>query len=212
MHFICGLPSSPLAAEMMNESRSQYATSVGMLLDLKQGDADGWRQFVHLYSPLIYAWCRKAGLQESDSADICQDVFRDVASGIRGLKYDSPAHSFRGWLWTITRHRLSKFFGRLEKTPRGSGGTTAAARLAEAPDWIDDEECPQTASAESEVIRRAAEIIRDDFSEQTWQAFWLSAVEEMQASDIAERLGMNKNAVRQAKFRVMARLKEFAGC
>lgn len=195
----------------MDGPTSRYATSLGLLQDLKSGDDSGWRRFVHLYTPLIYTWCRKAGLQESDSADICQDVFRDVSSGIHGLQYDSPSHSFRGWLWTITRHRLSKYFGREAKHPRASGGTTAIGLLAEAPDWIDDEICPESESAETEVIRRAAEIIRGDFSEKTWQAFWLSAVEEVQASDIAEKLQMTPNGVRQAKFRVMARLKEFVG-
>ena len=193
----------------MNQPKSKYATSLGLLQDLKEGDDSGWRQFVHLYTPLIYAWCRKAGLQESDAADVCQDVFRDVSTGMHSLKYDRPDHSFRGWLWKITRNRLSKHFGRANKAPAAAGGTERIRQLSQVPDWVDDEEVPEAATAESEVIRRAAEIIRGDFKENTWQAFWLSAVEDMQASDIAERLNMTANGVRQAKFRVMARLKEF---
>ena len=50
-----------------------------------------------------------------------------------------------------------------------------------------------------------------DFEEQTWQAFWMSAVEDMQAPEVAEKLGISANAVRQAKFRVVRRLKEYLG-
>ncbi|WP_083905015.1 RNA polymerase sigma factor [Rhodopirellula sp. SWK7] len=201
-------PSQP---SLTIEAKSRYATSLGLLQNLKAGEDQGWRQFVHLYTPLIYVWCRKAGLQESDSADVCQEVFRAVSSGINGFHYENPSHSFRGWLWTITRHSLSKHFGREEKSPKAAGGTDAIARLSQVPDWIDDDEFPEAESAESEVIRRAAELIRGDFNEKTWQAFWMSAVEEIPASEIAERLGMTNNGVRQAKFRVVARLKEFVG-
>ena len=203
--------SDHTASSSMEEPRSKYATSLGLLQNLKVGDDLGWRQFVHLYSPLIFAWCRKAGLQEADAADVCQEVFRAVSNGIDGLEYSSPAHSFRGWLWTITRRTLSRHFSVAEKLPRAAGGEDAAMHMALIPDWIDDEQIPDAESAESEVIRRAAEIIRGDFTEKTWQAFWLSAVEELPAADIAERLGMSGNSVRQAKFRVMTRLREFIG-
>ena len=195
----------------MDQPKSRWATSIGLLHDLKVGDDSGWRQFVHLYTPLIFALARKAALQDADAADICQDVFHSVASGIHGFQHDQPAHSFRGWLWTITRRTLSKHFGREVAFPDAAGGTDAMNRIADVPDWIDDEAVPEVMSAEAEVIRRAAELIRSDFEEHTWQAFWMSAVDEMSASDIAQKLEMTPNGVRQAKFRVMARLKEFVG-
>ena len=195
----------------MNDESSRYATSLTLLQDLRQGDDQGWQRFVYLYTPLVFAWARQAGLQDADAADICQDVFRAVSAGIDGFDHDRPAASFRGWLWTITRRTLSKFFGREVGRANAAGGTEAIKKFLRFPDWIDDEEIPDAGSAESEVIRRAAELIRGDFEDNTWQAFWMSAVDGMQASDIAERLGMTNNAVRQAKFRVLARLKEFVG-
>jgi len=188
-----------------------WTTSIGLLRDLKASDADGWERFVHLYTPLIYSWCRKANLQEADAADVCQDVFRDVSRGIERLKYDKAEHSFRGWLWAITRAAIARHFRKYSKGPGAIGGTDAIRQIAEAPDWIDDELAPESKNAEAEVMRRAAELIRGDFEEKTWQAFWLSAVEELPGKDVAERLGMTQNAVRQAKFRVLARLREFVG-
>lgn len=188
-----------------------WTTSIDLLRNLKSSDAEGWERFVHLYTPLIYGWCRKAGLQEADSADVCQEVFRQVAGGIQNLKYDRPEHSFRGWLWTITRRAIAQHYRRAKSLPDGRGGTDSLRKLAEVPDWVDDEQVPESANEEAEVMRRAAELIKGDFEEKTWQAFWLSAVEDLPGQEVSERLGMTKNAVRQAKFRVMNRLREFLG-
>ena len=38
-------------------------------------DCEAWNRFVELYTPLIFAWARQVGLQESDAADLVQDVF-----------------------------------------------------------------------------------------------------------------------------------------
>lgn len=203
-------PPDPISSSM-NNGNSRYATSLTLLSGLKAGDDSGWHQFVHLYTPLIYGWCKKGGLQAADAADVCQEVFRSVSRGIEGLEYEDGHHRFRGWLWTITRRTLSKHYGREQKRPRADGGTDAYAQIAQVPDWIDDEQAPEAGTGDSEVIRRAAEVIKEDFAEHTWQAFWLCTVEELPAAEVAERLEMSPNGVRQAKFRVLSRLKEFVG-
>ena len=43
--------------------------------DPLQGDADAWRQFLRLYGPVVYGWCRHAGLQPADATDVGQEVF-----------------------------------------------------------------------------------------------------------------------------------------
>lgn len=195
----------------MENAHSRYATSITLLSELKAGDDSGWHQFVHLYTPLIYVWCTKGGLQEADAADVCQEVFRAVARGIEKLEYNQPGNSFRGWLWTITRRTLSQHYRREQARPRADGGTAAYAQISQVPDWIDNETAPDFTGGDAEVMRRAAELIRGDFAERTWQAFWLSTVEELPTAVVAERLKMTTNGVRQSKFRVLSRLKEFVG-
>ena len=54
----------------------------------------------------------------------------------------------------------------------------------------------------------AAERVRGQVSESTWQAFWRTAVEGQSGKDAAAELGMTVAAVYLAKSRVMARLRE----
>ncbi len=55
------------------------------------------------------------------------------------------------------------------------------------------------------------DMVRSEFEERTWNAFWRSAVEDEPTSEIAESLGITANGVRQAKSRVLRRLGQELG-
>jgi hypothetical protein len=49
------------------------------------------------------------------------------------------------------------------------------------PDWNREESAPQRRDGGGEVLMRAAEMIRGDFEQRTWQAFRLSTAENLPA-------------------------------
>jgi len=65
--------------------------------------------------------------------------------------------------------------------------------------------------AERGLLRRALEMIRDEFEERTWQAFWRTTVDGQAPRDVAADLAMSPGAVRVAKCRVLHRLREELG-
>ena len=110
---------------------SLSTTSTSLLDQVKVGDQQAWERLVKLYGPLVYAWCRRWGIQPNDAADVAQEVFRAVAGSIQGFRKDRPNASFRGWLWTIARHEACDHFSRLAKSPQVIGGTDLQLQLAE---------------------------------------------------------------------------------
>src|SRR5947209_2872310 len=47
------------------------ATRASLLVRLRDPrDEAGWREFVDLYTPLVYGYARKQGLQDADAADL----------------------------------------------------------------------------------------------------------------------------------------------
>ena len=58
------------------------------------------------------------------------------------------------------------------------------------------------------LFERALELIRGEFEERTWHAFWLTAVEDHPTGEVALELVMTPGAVRVAKSRVLRRLRE----
>src|SRR5262245_29431146 len=72
----------------VNQGGGSASTSSTLLERVRAQDQEAWQRLVHLYSPLVYGWCRRSGLQDADAADVGQEVFRDVAGAIAGFRRD----------------------------------------------------------------------------------------------------------------------------
>ena len=54
-----------------------HTTPITLLDRLRHSpDEAAWRKLVHLYTPLLFSWARRAGMPEHDAADLVQDVLR----------------------------------------------------------------------------------------------------------------------------------------
>jgi RNA polymerase sigma-70 factor (ECF subfamily) len=202
------MPDTPANTGAESDPQGGTRTSATLLDRVRANEGDAWRRFVRLYSPLVYSWAKRCGLQNQDAADVLQEVFHAVAKNIAAFRA-TPTGSFRGWLWAITRNKVRDHFRVAEAAP--VGGSEMQHRLLEIPEdepesWSTDGESSRVA-----VVGRAAELIRGDFEHHTWQAFWRLAVENHAARDIATDLGMTVDAVYQAKARVLRRLREELG-
>jgi RNA polymerase sigma-70 factor (ECF subfamily) len=183
-------------------------TRASLLIQLRDGaNHSAWQEFANLYGPVVYGFARKRGLQDADAADLMQDVMRSVSAAIGRLDYDRSRGTFRGWLFTITRNKISNFAAARRIRPRAAGDTSTNQLLHAQPDHGDGQD-----SWELEYQRRIASLamerIKQEFQDKTWQAFWLTAVEGLAAAEVAPRVGLSPGAIYVAKSRVLARLKE----
>jgi RNA polymerase sigma-70 factor (ECF subfamily) len=179
---------------------------------VKANDQQAWQRLVDLYSPLVYHWCHRWQVRGADADDVVQEVFAAVAASIENFRRERAGKpgTFRAWLRGITRNKLRDFFRRRQTQPEGQGGSDAYRFFQELPEpELVDEEAD--AAAVSGVYHRALELIKAEFEERTWQAFYRSAVDGHATADIAADLGMSTAAVRKAKSRVLHRLKEEVG-
>ena len=182
-------------------------TRASLLVRLRDHrDAEAWQQFVALYGPMVFRFARKRGLQEADAADFTQTVFQAVAGAIRDFEYDPRQGLFRGWLFGVVRRQLSKFQDKQARAPQGSGDTGAHARLAEQPD--EGDEALWEEEYRRQLFARAADSVRGEFADSSWQAFWQTAVEGRAAPDAAAGLGLSVGAVYTAKSRVLDRIRQ----
>ena len=171
-------------------------------------DSQAWTQFVDLYAPLVYGFARKHGLQDADAADLTQDVLRAVAGAIGKLNYDPQRGSFRGWFFTVVRNKLRNFLSARKRQDQGSGDTGVQNRLEAQPSPEEDEGDLWAQEYEQRLFAWAAEQVRSNFQDSTWQAFWRTAVEGQSAQEVAKALALSVGAVYIAKSRVLARLRE----
>jgi RNA polymerase sigma-70 factor (ECF subfamily) len=184
------------------------ATRASLLIRLRDPrDAAAWTAFVDVYVPIIYAYARRQGLQDADAVDLAQEVLAAVAGSVGGLEYDPERGSFRGWLFTLVRRKLSNW-RRSRRSRPAADGTAATQRLLEEQPAPDHVEAGWEAEWERRVFAWACEQVRQDVSDATWQAFWRTAVDRQPGKRVAADLGLSVAAVYLARSRLVARLKQ----
>jgi RNA polymerase sigma-70 factor (ECF subfamily) len=178
-----------------------------LLNRVKAGDAEAWQRLAELYGPLVYHWCRRSGVTTEDAADVVQEVFATVAARVAEFRHKGPGDSFRGWLRVITRNKVGDQFRRLRGRPKAEGGTGAQERFQEVPQPSVPSSAADDAQEERLLAHGALDVVRAEFEDRTWQAFWRVAADGQSPASVAEDLGMTLHAVYKAKSRVLCRLR-----
>lgn len=184
-----------------------------LLIRVRTKDAEAFQRLADLYGPLVWHWCQHFGLQAQDAADVMQETFVSVWSAIGGFEHQPGQARFRKWLWTITRNKIFDHLRRRTSQPAAEGGTNAQHRMAAIPDVPPEDSDPQLAHRTElkSLYGRALELVRAGFEDRTWKAFWLTTVEGRPTAEVATALGVSSAAVRQAKCRVLRRLRQELG-
>ncbi|MCO8123937.1 sigma-70 family RNA polymerase sigma factor [Stieleria sp. TO1_6] len=175
------------------------------LQGIQQQDPQQWSRLVSVFGPIVYRWCRTSGISEADSPDVVQDVFASVARGISQFERQKESGSFRSWLATITRNRVRDYFRRLGQRELAEGGTEAWQRIEQHAESLD--ESIQGDSIHSPLVRQVLQSVKTEFESKTWDAFWLTTIENRTAGWVAESTGLSVASVYQAKSRVLRRLR-----
>ena len=184
------------------------STSRSLLERVREREPEAWHRLFRLYGPLVAAWCAHWGVRGQDADDVAQDVFQAVSKHLDTFRRDQPGDTFRGWLRTITRNKLLDHFRRQENQPTAQGGSDAQRLFQQIP----HEELPEDSATDlGSLYHRALELVRGEFEQRTWEAFWRITVEGQAVAVVAADLGVTPAAVRKAKSRILNRLRQEIG-
>lgn len=186
-------------------------TSRTLLLRVREAeDREAWVEFVDRYTPKIYNWCRRYHLQESDAADVTQEVLVKLVRAMNSFEYDPQRGSFRGWLKTVTANAVRDLVASWKKAGRGSGDTAIGQVLA----MVEDEKAVESLRSQietchqEELLAQAERLVEPRVQSHTWQAYRLTAIEQRRATEVAETLGVPVSEVYVAKSRVLKMLRQ----
>ncbi len=174
-------------------------TSASLLQRLRQPSAtEAWERFVRLYTPLLFHWARRQGLQETDAADLVQDVLLMLFRKLPDFQYQ-PGRSFRGWMRTVL---LNIWRDRPRRNPLAFLDNTVQPEVPSDVDLLEEREYRLY------ILGQALRLMAADFEPATWQACWETVVSGRPAAEVAAELGLSVNAVYLAKSRVLSRLRQ----
>jgi len=185
---------------------------LGRLVDW--GDSEAWEAFVACYTPLVEACCRQAGLGEEAAQELSQQIWIELADRLRTFRYD-PSGSFRAWLRLLCRSRIVDRLRELKLASDVSlddfPGLAGNVLASDEPVTTEQED---ESSGEDEdrtrlltVAAAAQAAVKARVGPETWQAFWMVAVEDRSVKEAAETLGKSYAATFVAQKRVKERLR-----
>src|SRR6059036_2660698 len=176
-------------------------TRASLILRLPDAaDGRAWDDFVAVYAPLVYRLARRHGLQPADSDDVVQDVLAAVARSVETWLKRPDRGPFRAWLLKISRNLAINALTRPKSRPLASGGDNDQ-RLLQHAAANGDAASQFDLEYRRELFRWAAEQIREHFTDETWQAFWLSTVEDQSIAAVAGQLQVSVGSVYIARSR-----------
>lgn len=182
------------------------STRVTLILRIRDPrDAGAWRTFVDLYTPLIYSFCLRRGLQEADCRDVLQNVLGRVHRQISTFEYDPARGLFRNWLLTLTVREVRRYQLQADPAARGIGGGIGDQ-------FADEIEAEADGSWISEfharVLHFAIEQVRREFGKETWEAFEQVWVRDKKPAAVAKAMRKSPEWIYKAKHRVLQRLRQ----
>ena len=186
-----------------------HTTSISLLERVrKREDPSAWDRFVFLYSPMLFAFARRTGMNDEDATDVVQDVFVVLVRELPQFEYDATRRNFRGWLKTVTVNKCR------ERQRRRVLATAAGGDNGGLSSIVDDKSINAFWDGEYQqhLLDQALRLMQTDFEPRTWQAAWFALTTDRTAADIGQELGMAEASVWVAKGRVLRLLRqEMAG-
>ena len=171
------------------------------------GDGASWVEFMGIYQPVVYSMAKRRGLQDADAHDVMQQVFVSVAGAIERWDSSEGLPPFRAWLTTITKNAISKSLSRRPRD-RATGSTSVMEQLNAVAGMGESSDEEFAAETRRQMFRWAAQRVRVEFAQATWDMFWRTSVLGESVSEVATATGRTTGAVYIARHRVVARLKE----
>lgn len=167
-------------------------------------DEAAWQQFSKRYEPVLLAFARRAGLREADAQDVVQETLLAFVTAFRNGEYDAGRGRLRAWLKGIAFNRIRQMrdrIGRREQQFADDGTRTAAInRVPDDQDLDEAFEQEWQRGIVAECLREARRAV----DPQTYEAFELYTLRGLSPQQVADQLGITRNAVYIAKSRVLS--------
>ena len=173
------------------------------------GDDVAWNEFLEVYERAIFRFACSRGLQPADAEDVTQRVLAAVMHKMRAWKADSNRGSFGAWLFRVTRNLAAKTWNDRVKQPVQIGEREAAElyEISELPDATESDATLFQSEYRKALFHWAADRVRKNVKAVTWDAFWMTAIDQRPASEVASTLSLSATSVYTAKYRMLARIR-----
>ncbi len=169
-----------------------------------QQDPHAWQCWLGVYEPWLRDWLGRHHFQPADTDDLLQNILAVVCRKLPAFVHNGQPGAFRTWLRRILVTEVRSFLRQRQRQPTDPPS-----------DFFDHLEDPSSEQSRQwdrehnqQVVRRMLAAIEPDFEASTWEVFRLLVLEDRPTAEVAQRTGLNRDAIYAAKSRVLKRLRE----
>jgi len=178
-------------------------------------DQASWQAFFDIYWKLIYNFAVKSGLTATEAEDVVQETMFSVAKHMPGFEYDRKIGSFKTWLLSMTRWRITDQFRkrgpvwRSNQDSDNDSNSTVDASLAKIADRThEDRDAMWEIEWKKTLLAAAMGTVKRSLDPMNYQVFDLYVNKDCKPARIAETYGITVAQVYLKKHRVAEAIKE----
>lgn len=163
-----------------------------------------WKRLFDLYAGFIFSIARSKGLTVTDSDDIVQNVFVDLARNLPQFNYDRTKGRFRSYLIGLVNWRVTDKLraGKRDIDFKSQYGEDMKGAVAEDDGSFLENEW--RAAAMEEALRR----IKDEVNPDHFAAFVASTIEGQDTETVMNLYSITRDNLYQIRKRLTLKLKE----
>ncbi|MCW5556854.1 MAG: sigma-70 family RNA polymerase sigma factor [Verrucomicrobiae bacterium] len=177
-----------------NDSQRTSYTLIRRAKDIE--DTDGWREFFRRYRRLVMSIARRYGLEKAEAEEVVQEVFLRVAKNIGVFEPNGRVGAFRRWLGKLTywcaldARRQRSPFDAFDSGKTWDAVQEVAEQVPTSCASTPDQEAMDRDFQEL-LLRRLKQLV----SPKDFRIFWMITFEGCTHVQVAEAVGMHRNAV-----------------
>ncbi|MFT7669703.1 MAG: RNA polymerase sigma factor (sigma-70 family) [Planctomycetota bacterium] len=183
-----------------------WDTNTSILAQLETFSAGtAWGSLVTHFEPPLTRYAKRSGLSAGVVADVVQATLVAFAEGYRAGKYDRNRGRLSAWLYGILKREIASTRRKATLDPMEALDTARERELSTPEGELEaiwEEEWRRS------ILERSFERVRQEVEPLTWDSFAMQTFEQLSVDDVAERLGLPRTRVYNAKHRIMKRVRE----
>ena len=201
---------SPAWCVLNEQSFSQTDLSLLERMDDSRFRSRAWKEFLHRYTRLFYAWFHRWGVEPQSMDDVLQETILRVLGNLKS--FDHRRHgSFRAWLKTLANSSWKQL---VADTTRQLA--QRQANPLRAASWLQQESSVAEDSlmllfdewATEEILNMAQSRVEQRIDPETWATYRMVVLEERLVESVIEQSGIAAGTVYSRLFRVRRMLQE----
>ncbi len=190
-------------ASLSDARKPQLETTRASLLRRVKDPQDqtSWREFYHIYQPLLYRYARARGLDRDNSEELTQQCLALLTTKMPEFEYSKEKGGFKHWLRRVANNKVNDFFKK-RRIPLAQSGDFRRPQYRElSPDELWEQQWHKR------HLQFCLKQVQSEVAASTYQAFQYHVLSGWSVERVAETLDLSTDQVYTAKSRITRRLR-----